>query len=310
MQFAAFLAAAAAAAAQPMPLPERQAIVVTAPPPPGERDAREFVQDIMERSYDQVARYHAPVCAAVVGLEPNAARVVRDRILETARGVGGEVDPNPRCAANLLLVVADNGRAFVNDLRRNMPAWLTGLEVAEVARIANQPTPARAWSVVTIRNEDGQTAEATAHAPKFRMMRGAPWSVGGRFAEDAPTIRVRSASLFRPATRADIEGSVIVVERSAALGITLAQLADYAAMRGLARTSPPQKSAVRTILNLFEPGAQREPELTRSDILYLQTLYRSAGIESAVQERGRLARAVGERDRAHREGAPAPQQRP
>jgi hypothetical protein len=128
MQFAPFLAVAAAAA-QAAPPPERQAIVVTAPPPPAERDAREFVQDIMERSYDQVARYHAPVCAAVVGLEPNAARVVRDRILETARGVGGEVDPNPRCAANLLLAVADNGRAFVNNLRRNMPAWLTGLEV-------------------------------------------------------------------------------------------------------------------------------------------------------------------------------------
>jgi hypothetical protein len=88
MQFGPFLAAAAVAA-QAAPPPERQAIVVTAPPPPAERDAREFVQGIMERSYDQVARYHAPVCAAVVGLEPSAARVVRDRILETARGVGG-----------------------------------------------------------------------------------------------------------------------------------------------------------------------------------------------------------------------------
>jgi len=309
MQLVAFLAAAAAGAQPALP-PERQAIVVTAPPPPGERDAREFVQDIMERSYDQVARYHAAVCPAVVGLEPNAARVVRDRILETVRGVGGEADPNPRCAANLLLVVAEDGREFVSDLHRNMPAWLTGLDVVEVTRIVRQPTPARAWSVVTLRNEDGQTAEATAHAPKFRMMRGAPWSVGGRFAEDAPTMRVRSASLFKPSTRADIEGSVIVVDRSAALGITLAQLSDYAAMRGLARTTAPKNSAVRTILSLFEPGAQREPELTRSDILYLQTLYRSAGMESAVQERGRLSRAVGERDRARRQGAPAPQLQP
>jgi hypothetical protein len=111
-------------------------------------------------------------------------------------------------------------------------------------------------------------------------------------------MRVRSESLFKRPTRADIEGSFIVIDRSAAVGTTLAQLADYAAMRGLARTTAPKGSAVRTILNLFETGAPREPELTRSDILYLQALYRTPGTENLTQARGRLTRAVEELGRA------------
>ena len=114
--------------------------------------------------------------------------------------------------------------------------------------------------------------------------------MGGR--SDVPTMRVRTASIINQPTRADIDGSVIVIDRSAALGITLAQLADYTAMRGLARTAAPKDSGVRSILSLFDRGATRQPELTRSDIIYLQALYRSDGRADVVKERGRLARAV------------------
>ena len=109
---------------------------------------------------------------------------------------------------------------------------------------------------------------------------------------DVPMMRVRTASIINQPTRADIDGSVIVIDRSAALGITLAQLADYTAMRGLARTAAPKDSGVRSILSLFDRGATRQPELTRSDIIYLQALYRSGGRADVVKERGRLARAV------------------
>lgn len=286
MHFIAFLAALAGQVASA----QQQPVIVTAPPPPGKDQSQAFVHDITQPSYGQIARYHAPVCPLVVGLEPSSARVVRDRMMETVRGVGAEADANPRCSANLVLVVTDNGRQFVEDLRRKLPDWLAGLGPVDIGALIAEQTPARAWSVVSVRNEDGLTAEMPGYIPKFRMSRGAPWSMVGR--SDVPTMRVRTASIINQPTRADIDGSVIVIDRSAALGITLAQLADYTAMRGLARTAAPKDSGVRSILSLFDRGATRQPELTRSDIIYLQALYRSGGRADVVKERGRLARAV------------------
>jgi hypothetical protein len=286
MQFIAFLAALAVQPAQTSQPP----IIVTAPPPPGKDQSQAFVHDITQASHGQVARYHEPVCPLIVGLEPNSARVVRDRIVETIRGIGAEADANPKCNANLVLVVTDNGREFVQSLRHKLPDWLAGLGPQDIGALVNEHNPARAWSVVSLRNEDGLTAELPGYMPKFRMSRGSPWSMSGR--SEVPTMRVRTASIIKQPTRADIEGSVIVIDRSAAVGITLAQLADYTAMRGLARTAVPKDTGVRSILSLFDAGVPRQPELTRSDIIYLQALYKSDGRNDVVKERGRLARAV------------------
>jgi hypothetical protein len=54
----------------------------------------------------------------------------------------------------------------------------------------------------------------------------------------------------------------------------------------------PKDTGIRSILSLFDAGAPRQPELTRSDIIYLQALYRSDGRNDLVKERGRLTRAV------------------
>ena len=266
----------AAAALQPADSKPPAEIVVTGPQRPARKDAQDFVRDVTQRTSYQVPRYHDPVCPAIVGLEADAARVVRERILETAKGVGAEVDPNPRCAANLVLVVDESGRDFVKMLQHKRPDWLEGLGRVDVGNIINEPSPARAWSVTSIRNEDGLYPVTPDYG-------------------DTYTIGTKTASILKMPTRAQIEGSVIVIDRSAALGITLAQLADYAAMRGLARTIPPKNKGVRSILNLFEPGSSRETELTRSDIIYLQTLYKSKGTEDVIQQRGRLSTAL-ERD--------------
>ena len=110
-------------------------------------------------------------------------------------------------------------------------------------------------------------------------------------------MRVKSASALRRVTRLDIEGSVIIIDRSAANGKTIAQLADYAAMRGLARTLPPDDGSPPTILNLFETsGASPVRALTASDLGYLQSLYRLSGMESLNTARSRLSRDIARQD--------------
>ena len=245
-------------------------VVVTAPT---RAAAEAFVGGITQDSSGQVSRFHTPVCPTVVGLGADAATAIRERIAETARGVGARADRNPRCSANLVLIVADDGRAYMNGLRSKAPAWLSGLRSSEIDALANQKSPARAWSVTSLRNEDGQD-----------VVRPDP--------EESYAMRVMTASIVRLPTVSRLESTFVMIDRSAVVGKTYAQLADYAAMRGLAQTRPAPASGTASILNLFEQGAKAEAELTRSDIIYLQTLYRSKGTESAGQQRSQLAAAL------------------
>jgi hypothetical protein len=58
------------------------------------------------------------------------------------------------------------------------------------------------------------------------------------------------------ASRIDITASVVIIDLAAMDGMPVAQAADYAAMRALARTRPATRdSAASTILSLFDPKA-------------------------------------------------------
>jgi hypothetical protein len=72
----------------------------------------------------------------------------------------------------------------------------------------------------------------------------------------------------------DIVSTLVVFDASRVEGMTLAQLADYATMRGLARTrSAREGAAMDTILTLFDPAASPPGGLTEFDRAYLASLY-------------------------------------
>ncbi len=264
-------ALASPAFAQPV---EQQEIVVTGRVDPKPKEAQGFVNQITQRSNQQVARFHDPICPAVLGMAAEPAGVIEARIRETAVGIGAAVAPSGNCPVNLLLLIVEDGGALVTSMRSHNPDWLAGLPPVKVRALINEKSPVRAWAVTSLRNEDGQGAVIE--------------SDGGPY-----TMRVSSASIIKLPTRAQIEGSVIVINRSAVVGVSLAQLADYVAMRGLARTRPPSSDRVGTILGLFSPGGGSRPdEMTKADVLYLQSLYASPGTDSAIQQRDRLARAI------------------
>jgi hypothetical protein len=134
--------------------------------------------------------------------------------------------------------------------------------------------PVRAWSATSVRNEDGWIARDTGDE------------------EIAPTMRVMSASFLRLQTRQQIDGSVIVIDLDAANGRTLTELADYAAMRGLSITRPPNQTSADTILHLFSGDASSPRQLTSFDVGYLKALYESDGLDRSVHERGRIVERI------------------
>lgn len=283
MTFSLFLAAFALQSAAPGAPPPKDDIIVTGRKAAEPATVRQYVNSITQRSDQQVARFHDEVCPVVLGLADDSAQVIEDRVRETALGIGASVAKSRRCNANLVLIIAEDGRQLVKDLRAKRPDWLAGLSPGQVRRLIDEPTAARAWTVASLRNEDG-------------MGMGQTGANNASALESVPMMRVMSASIISLPTRADIDGSVIIVDRKAVVGLSLAQLADYAAMRGLARTRPPSTSRVGTILGLFANGEGNAPlELTGADIAYLQSLYRSSGRANAVAERNRIARELTKR---------------
>jgi hypothetical protein len=88
--------------------------------------------------------------------------------------------------------------------------------------------------------------------------------------------------------------SWVVIETGATFGKSLTQIADYAAMRGLAMVSPAELAdSDDTILALFEPGADSSvPELTEFDVAYLAGLYRAPPRRWARQQVRYVADAI------------------
>jgi len=66
----------------------------------------------------------------------------------------------------------------------------------------------------------------------------------------------------------------VLFDRTGVRGKTVIQLADYATMRGFARTRPAEgDAAIDTILALFDEGAVPPGGLTDFDKAYLRSLY-------------------------------------
>jgi hypothetical protein len=276
------IAAAMLAPAKAQTVPAPDDIVVTGNKEADRKAAEAYVASIAVRSESQLARFHQPVCPLVIGMPKPYSTMIEKRIAEDAVAAGIDVAKKARCDANLIIVIADDGAALVKDIRIHYPGWLAGLSPHDID-VLTVPAPARAWSVTSLRNEDGQGLGNQPDTPSGDGLAG------------KPVLRVMTASILREPTRQDMEASFVMIDKAATMGLTLRQIADYAAMRGLARTRPPVAGGggLTTILAIFDPSApSRARELTNADAAYLRALYRGNGTAAAVNEKNDIARRI------------------
>jgi len=239
-----------------------------------------YVATISVRSDGQLARFHQPVCPVVIGLPRPYSTIIEQRVLATAVAAGAPVAKRAKCSPNFIVVIAGNGSDLVKDIRLHRPGWIAGLTAAELDALV-APAPARAWSVTSLRNEDGQGLGRTSE------------SAGSDALAGKPVLRVLSASILKQPTRQDVEASFVVIDKVPTFGLTLRQIADYAAMRGLAHTRPPAPGGqIDTILSLLDGTPTPPRELTATDAAYLRALYDSDGRDAATTERNSITRRI------------------
>lgn len=250
-------------------------IVVRAQREQTRREAAKYVAKISVAANGQLARFHQPVCVSVIGGLPREhAVIVEQRIREDALAAGMHVVKKLPCRANLVVMFAASGSDLIGDIRKHRPAWLIGLSSSDIDKLT-APGPARAWSITSLRNEDGEPANWTPYI------------------NDVPSLRVRSSSNVASPNRQDVDASFVVIDRPSIVGKSLRQIADYAAMRGLGHTRPPAPGgSIDTILSLLDDTGTPPRALTVTDIAFLRGLSASNGLRSAVTERNAIARRI------------------
>jgi len=266
-------------------------IVVTGRQPVGEDETLEVVRRVARPVDGQLARFQQPVCPKVIGFEERYENIVAERIKALAEDVGARVG-GAGCVANLFVVIVDDGREFVHVLQREEPGAFAGLSRREFAALADGEGAARSWNSTVVTNSAGAVAGTPAPTPGSGTVKtgyqGSSVSVG-----NANVMRVYEGSNINPSTQQAIASAWVVLETGATFGKTLTQLADYAAMRGLAMVRPSEfAESADTILTLFEPGGYDAPELTGFDVAYLKGLYSIEGRRWARQQVRQLAGAI------------------
>lgn len=251
---------------------EPDEIVVTGHRALDQSEAQKAVNAVTVSHDSQIARFQDPVCPLVVGLPMEARQVVEAQIRNVATQVGARVGA-AKCDANLIVILAGDGKAMFSDIRKKRPDWLEGLSSRDSDRILNQQGPVRAWAVRSVRDEDGRIVKVASNSIEKTEM------------------QVRSASFLKQTTSLGIDGSVMIIDRAAVDGRSLGEIGQYAAMRGLALTRVPEGETFGTILGMFNSGSGPRA-LTRFDRDYLKALYSSDGRQLAVQERDRIAKAL------------------
>ena len=240
-------------------------------------EARAFVDAVAGAPRGQVARFHDPVCPIAEGLPEGHNAALEARLRELAEAAGAQVARDRRCRANLVVLVADDPEAAMAALRRRRPDIFAGLPASGIRRALGAAGPVRSWRSSEIRRIEAAAISEERYSAlnqDVHLHHGVP------------------ASLLRQPTRRELRLSVVMFDLSAIDGLTLMQIADHAAMLGLASTDDPDHVAVPSILGLFGNAGSRAPAASRWDLFYLRALYGSDGTLAGAAQRGVLARLI------------------
>ncbi len=204
-----------------------------------------------------LAQFQDPVCPGVIGLPVDMALIVIDRIRYNAERIGLRTAKEENCQANILVAFVKNGQTELKALTRKSSYLFRDVTHAEIDALLADPGPVHAWSNTSVLSRQGDILQGDSDLGQIPVLNVA-----------------QSQSHIFLAHRIDITKSVVMMDLAAVNGLSVVQLADYATMRGFARTRAIRgESAADTILGLFDPAGSKPMEMTGFDLAYLRSIY-------------------------------------
>jgi hypothetical protein len=207
--------------------------------------------------HSPLARYNDWLCPGIFGLKPEAAALMIDRMRAGAEALHIRLADDSNCTANLVVAFVEDGKQELADLDAKHGEMFTEMSTAERKQLLAETGPVRVWTSTVTRTRDGMPV------PRARTLDNPPTAM----------MWMAHSKIYLP-VRQDIEQVIVFLDKNAVRGKTLAQLADYAMMRGLARTKASSDGQVMdSILTLFDPAATPPLSMTAFDRAYLGSLY-------------------------------------
>lgn len=237
--------------------------------------ARTYAKQVLPTPvYGQFARWLAPVCIKVSGIDPAYAPRVAGRIEAAATTAGVKLAP-AGCKPNLLVAFTPDARKTVDVITARRPKTLARLTDEERQAVKNSPLPVRWWYTIAPTDRNGVPAQPAGMVGSPDMVLTVNWS----------------SSLIDTNLIASVTSAVAVVDVPLATGTDLDALGDYVALVTLAPTRlPPKSPGVPSILDLFRTDKTGGPPVALSqwDTAFMAGLYKSVGSRRASWQRGQI----------------------
>jgi len=234
------------------------------------KEITSFVSAVTRLDGDLVSRWSkdAPICPLVIADNPAVGEFIRKRLLEIAAQVPIRADTDPKCRANLFVIVSAQTPEFaanwekaaswekLDDGASRAPRWKPRAGVTRSA----ESLPVRTWHNMRVDQSNGMPMLSVALVPGVRAATSAK-DLGSRIASNVAE---------------NLIGVVVLVDTQAAAGVTVTQLADFVAMTSFAKPDlGADLGQTDTILRLFAVEPSNRPAgLTEWDHAFLRGLYR------------------------------------
>ncbi len=249
-------------------------------------EVQAFVSTLTQLDGELVSSWNAAVCPKVAAEDPAHARYIRERLFEIAADVPLAADADPKCRANLFVVLTHDPQGFIEQWKKRDPGMFIWRPRRGVTRSAEE-LPVRTWHNVAI--------EAAGDAPK--VTGSAIPSAGAKSSGLGSIPTVKSAgggSRIVSTVSENLHSVLVLVDTNQAAGTTLRQLADYIGMVSFSKIDlEADFGQTNSILRLFNAEATqvRPGTLTTWDLAFLRGLYRQS-FEAVHQRTAISARMV------------------
>lgn len=242
--------------------------------------ARAYTRAVMAPSVaDQNARWAAPICIGAIGVRPEIATPLIDRIEAMALAVGARVAQG-QCQPNVRLAFTDDSDAVFANLLKTRPDLLFDTRAEERAKLRIEGLPVR-WFY-------GQTVEGLGGRPVGQAAPGLRLGASALF--DLPVLNDGTVSRMNSPAQVSIEGATFLIDVPRVSHVSFNALADYLAFGILSRTRIDANPSGGSIMNLFNASDSGQPEgMTDLDTAMLTALYKIPINRTSIVHRNQMA---------------------
>ena len=239
-----------------------------------EQEVSQFVGAAMVHRWGEgLLRWQTPVCPLVAGMPRETGEFILRRVSQAARNAGAPLAPE-QCKANfLILVTAEPDQLLAGLLRKQPRIFDLAHGLGAVHHFLQTERPVRVWYNVQDQGDDAGMGTAVAVTGT---------SSPSAKAADWPSARLPNSRLTYTVSKS-IYTAIIAVDLHRMNNVNIGQLADYAAMVGLAEINMDRTVDVApSILQLFGATGDAPSEgMSVWDQALLKSLYGSRANDAA-----------------------------